>query len=558
MIPRRIGGPFTCVDKVSFFVYNQNRMRKFLKATALFFLVMSLIISYSIFDMARTVRVTLVITGILQGNVISFKATGDPYKGMMVGGMPFLVSRIKELQKKALKTRSDFFVLDVGDDFPGTSQSYYSQCKSVVDTMNLMGITAMSLGNREFDYGLEVLKARAGDASFPILAANVKSRATGKAFDGVFRDSIVLEPAGGRLKIGVLGMAPPETVTDSSSKNIAEISFASETETVAVFKKKMDEIRADFTIALTQVDIKKDARLFSPYTAGGLNMVIGLDFYNECNRISKIGETLVLPLHGLAKGTEITKAELVFDSETGSLIEYSMEKIPIFVNRIDPDPECARIISDYLRKLDVIMNEVIGCADADLKRPFNEETNFGNLICDYMLKYSSCEVALQNSGSLRSEIGRGDITVGNLYDVLPFDNDIVVMEIDGATLFDIINTCCLKERGLLQISGGSYEYDPNRSLNSAAAQGSSSSEVAVVTKFLVGGSPIEPLRKYKVAVNSFLASGQGGYPQFKKCRTLAIMENLREVVEKNIRTDRRVNPVVEGRIVRVAGGIEKK
>ena len=533
-------------------------MRKFLKAFACFVLVMSIIISYSLVDMARTVRVTLVITGILQGNVISFKATGDPYKGTMVGGMPFLVSRIKELRKKALKTRSDFYVLDVGDNFPGTSQSYYSQCKSVIDTMNLMGITAMSLGNREFDYGFEVLKARCADAAFPILAANVKSRATGKPFDACFKDSLILEPAGGRLKIGVLGMAPPETVTDSSSKNIAEIAFGSETETVALFKKKMDEMKVNFTVALTQVDIKKDARLFSPYTTGGVSMVIGLDFYNECNRISKIDGTLVLPLHGLSKGTEITKAELIFDSESGSLTEYSMEKIPIFANRIDPDPDCARIISDYLRKLDVIMNEVIGCADVDLKRPFNEETNFGNLICDYMLKYSSCEVALQNSGSLRSEVNRGDITVGNIYDVLPFDNDIVVMEIDGATLFDVINTSCLKERGLLQIAGGSYEYDPNLSTNNGGASSSASSEVKVVTKFLVGGSPINPVRKYRVAVNSFLASGQGGYPQFKKCRTLAIMENLREVVEKNIRTDRRVNPVVEGRIVRIAGGKDKK
>jgi len=524
-------------------------MKKFFKAVGCFVIIMAIIVSYAIVDIFRTIKITIVVTGVLQGNVISFKASGEPYKGALVGGMPFLVSKIKELRKAAAMSRSSFFVIDCGDDFPGTSQSFYSQCRVIVDTLNLAGISALSLGNREFDYGFEVLKARAKEARFPILGANLRDARSGKPFDDYFRERAVLETPGG-FKIGVLGLAPPETITDSSTKNIAGISFAPETEVVSLFMARAVEEKLDFTVAVTQVDLKKDRRLLEPYIKGGLDMVIGFDFYNEISRIAPLGNTLVVPLHGLSKGTEITKVNLVFDSETHELIEYSMEKIPIFAQKIEPDPECTKVIADYMRKLDAIMNEVIGRTESELKRPFNEETNFGNLVCDYLLKYSSAEISLQNSGSFRADIGRGDITVGNVYDALPFDNDLVVVEIEGSTLADIINTCCAKERGLLQIGGGSYSYNPN-----AASSGNPSgsfTDKAVLTGFRIGSSEIEFGRKYRVATNSFLASGQGGYPQFKKCRQVAILEGIREVVEKSFRSDRNINPKVEGRIKRSA------
>lgn len=513
---------------------------------------MAIIVSYAAFDISKTTKVTLVFTGILQGNVISFKASGDPYKGALVGGMPFMVSKIKELRKSAARTRSAFFVLDCGDDFPGTSQSFYSQCRVVVDTLNLAGISALCLGNREFDYGFEVLKARAKEANFPILGANLRNASTGKPFDEFFRDHVALETSPGGIKIGVLGLAPPETVTDSSTKNIAGITFLPETETVSLFMKKAASEKFDFTIAMTQVDLKKDSRLLEPYTAGRINMVTGLDFYNEMNRITVSDNTLVVPFHGLSKGSEMTRVNLVFDTETRSLIEYSMEKIPVVAQRIDPDPECARVISDYMRKIDAIMNEVIGATECDLKRPFNEETAFGNIVCDYLLKYASAEVSLQNSGSFRADIQRGGVTVGNVYDALPFDNDLVLLEADGATLADIVNTCCAKEKGLLQIGGGSYSYNPN-SEQGADAGGYGYTDRAVLTSLKIASTEVDFTKKYRIATNSFLASGQGGYPQFKKCRTIAVMEGVREIVEKSLRNDRNVNPRVEDRIKRSAG-----
>lgn len=520
-------------------------MKKFLKSVFYFVFVMLFIISYSFIDISKTTKVTFVISGILQGNIVSYKASGEPYRGTMVGGMPFLISKISELRKKAARSRSAFYLLDCGDDFPGTAHSYYSQCRAVVDTMNLMGVSAMLLGNRELDYGFEVLKARAAEANFPILAANVRSRKDGSAFDE-FKDHAVFEVNADGFKIGVLGITPPETLTDSTIKNVADLALIGETETVELFKKKAAEEGVDFTVALTQLDYEKDHALLDLLVKSGFDMVVGLDFTNQMTGVKKAGNTMLVALNGFAKGAQVTKLEILFDSKTYRPFDFCAEAVPVVVSQIEPDGDCARVIADYLRKLDAIMNQVIGQAECDLKRPFNEETNFGNLIADYMRRAASAEVALQNAGSFRADIDAGDVTVGDFYNALPFDNDIVVLEVPGHVLFDVIDTTCRRERGLLQISGGAYSYDPN--ISQAPGQ-----KASVIKQFTIGGRGIELNRNYRVATNSFLSSGQGGYPQLKNCRLLECLDNLRETSMRFIREDGTLNPKVEGRILREGG-----
>ncbi|HBC76265.1 MAG: hypothetical protein A2008_13855 [Candidatus Wallbacteria bacterium GWC2_49_35] len=517
-------------------------MKKLLKSIFYFVFVMLFIISYSFIDIAKTTKVTFVVSGILQGNIVSYKASGEPYRGMMVGGMPFLISKISELRKKAQKNRSAFYLLDCGDDFPGTAHSYYSQCRAVVDTMNLMGVSAMLLGNREFDYGFEVLKARAAEANFPILAANVRNKKNGEPF-GEFRDEAVFDVNNDGFKIAVLGITPPETLTDSTIKNVSEIAMKGETETIELFKKKAAESGADFTVALTQLDYEKDKALLDLLVKSGINMVVGLDFTNQMTGVRKAGETTLVALNGFAKGAQLTKIEILFDSETYKPFDFCAEVVPVVVNQVEPDGDCARVIADYLRKLDAIMNQVIGEAEVDLKRPFNEETNFGNLIADYMLRAASAEIALQNAGSFRADIDAGDVTVGDFYNALPFDNDIVLIEVPGHVLHDVIDTTCRRERGLLQIAGGAYSYDPN------LAQ-SPDKTSSVITNFTIASREIELNRNYRVATNSFLSSGQGGYPQLKNCAIIECFDNLRETSMRFIREDKILRPVIEGRIIR--------
>jgi|GEM_PF-6851396 len=518
-------------------------MKKLIKSLFYFGFITGIIACYIVFDITRVTRVTFIVTGLMQGNVISFPAGDASRKEKMAGGMPYVISKIRELEKKASRANSNFFVLDCGDNFSGTAESYYSQSRVVVDSMNMMGLSAMLLGNREFDYGFEVLKFRVADANFPILAANVRNRETGMPYSE-FRDCVLLETFGKKIRIGVLGITPPETLTDCSLKNVSTLSLISEREAIDIFMKKAANEKVDFTIALTQADIEKDIELLDLIVKSGFNMVTALDFKSQLNDIGRLRDTIVVPLRSMARGSEITKVEMVFDGETKKTIECIAEIIPVPAGESEPDAECVKLISEYLRELDAIMNKVIGYARFELKRPFNEETNLGNFITDCMREAASTEVALENAGSFRNDIGAGEITVGALYNAIPFNNDIVSLEISGKTLFDIINTSSARERGLLQISGGSYVYTPD-------GAGPKKNKIAV-TSFLIASKEIELNKKYTLAVNSFLASGQGGYPQLKDCKKIAVINDFREVVQHFISEKKNIEATLENRIVRLS------
>jgi len=314
------------------------------------------------------------------------------------------------------------------------------------------------------------------------------------------------------------------------------------TEAVELFRRKAADEDIKFSVALTQLDFEKDTALLELLVANKFDLVIGLDFTNQMNGVKKIGDTMIVALNGFAKGAQLTRVEILFDTETCRPFDYCAEHVAVIVNQIEASSECAKVVSDYLRKLDAIMNQVLAVSEVYLKRPFNEETNFGNLIADYMRRAASAEVALQNAGSFRADINAGDVTVGDVYNSLPFDNDIISLEVPGRILYEIINATCRRERGLLQISGASYSYDANKAGPSDSAE--------TLIEFLVAGRPLEADRNYSVATNSFLASGQGGYPQLKNCRLLGAFDNLREVSMRCMREDKILNPKVEGRINR--------
>jgi 5'-nucleotidase len=112
-------------------------------------------------------------------------------------------------------------------------------------------------------------------------------------------------------------------------------------------------------------------------------------------------------------------------------------------------------------------------------------------------------VALVNGGTIRAGIPAGPVTVGTIYDVLPFDNWLLSFALSGAELRAALETgvARVEERdgGFPQVSGMSYTFDPS------APPGA---RIVAVT---VGGAPLDEARRYVLATHDFLAAGGNGY-----------------------------------------------
>ncbi|MDD5092742.1 MAG: hypothetical protein PHQ23_17725, partial [Candidatus Wallbacteria bacterium] len=101
-------------------------------------------------------KLTILVTGILQGYIspIEIRQTND---SRQIGGLHFLGSSAIELKTQTEAEGGSFLWVDNGDNFSGTPDSYYTQGEAVARIMDCLPFDAVTLGNREFDYGRDVL-----------------------------------------------------------------------------------------------------------------------------------------------------------------------------------------------------------------------------------------------------------------------------------------------------------------------------------------------------------------------------------------------------------------
>ncbi|MGD8474064.1 MAG: metallophosphoesterase, partial [Anaerolineae bacterium] len=162
------------------------------------------------------------------------------------GGLVNLVSLIDQLRDEH---PGPTLVLDAGDVFQGSYVSNSTQGELVMAAMNVAGYDAWTLGNHEFDWGQEPLRARIAQADFPALAANILDEATGEPWDMVQPYTIIEL---GRIKAGILGLTYPDTPSINRPENVAGLAFLEAEETVRRYLPELQE-QADLVVVLSHL-----------------------------------------------------------------------------------------------------------------------------------------------------------------------------------------------------------------------------------------------------------------------------------------------------------------
>jgi 2',3'-cyclic-nucleotide 2'-phosphodiesterase (5'-nucleotidase family) len=179
---------------------------------------------------------------------------------------------------------------------------------------------------------------------------------------------------------------------------------------------------------------------------------------------------------------------------------------------------------------------VLGAAETDLTRDRTGESSLGDIVTDAMREASGAQIAFQNGGGIRTNIPKGPITLGTVFTALPFDDDIVSMDLTGEQIRELLEKSVLSEN-MLQISGLQVVYDLSKS------------EGAKVASVKVAGEPMEDQTTYRVVTNDFLAAGGNQFNVFKKGRNVSIGPMQRDAVADYIRKNSPINVQVRDRIV---------
>ncbi|WP_054871573.1 5'-nucleotidase C-terminal domain-containing protein [Caloranaerobacter sp. TR13] len=436
-------------------------------------------------------------------------------------------------------------ILNAGDTFQGTPMSNLLRGKPVVEMMNMIGFDAMTIGNHEFDWGIETILDTLKDAKFDVIAANIYEN--GKPVDWTKPYTIIEKNS---VKIGIIGLATPETAITAHADYVGSYEFK---DPIEICNKLIPEVKkqgAEIIILLGHIPAvqDKETKEITGELADLAKSVTGAD--------AVIGGHSHKPVAGIINGIPVIEAykhgrmighiTLYYDTKAKKVVGNNIELVEVRKGKLDVEPnaEVQAMVDKYNVELKPIFGEVIGKTETDIVRDYNNESAMGNWMTDVMREKAGVQIAFTNAGGIRTDFTAGDITVGDIFEVMPFDNTIVTGEMTGAQIKAILEQSVTLYKGMLQISGMKFTYD------STKPEGE-----RVIDIYLEDGTPIEMDKTYTVATNDFLAGGQDGFVTLKEVKWTNTFILLRDALIENVRNNTIISPKVEGRITDVSKNV---
>jgi 2',3'-cyclic-nucleotide 2'-phosphodiesterase (5'-nucleotidase family) len=469
---------------------------------------------------------------------ISLVGTNDLHG--RIEALPPFGGYLANLRRARARDGGAVLLVDAGDMFQGTLPSNLTEGAAVVRAYNALGYAAAALGNHEFDFGpvgpkvkaeragddpRGALRARATEASFPFLDANLVDKTTGAppAWKNVVPD-VLLDVAG--IKVGVVGVATTSTPRTTLAANFAGLDIKPLAPVIAAAVADLHRRGATVVLAVAHAggvckrfdapehfdsceadgEIFQVARELSASGAVVDAIVAGHTHEGVAHRVSGIPI-----IEAFANGHDFGRIDLTIDRASGRAIDARIfppqricapercanetyEGAPVV-----PDPAVAAAIAPALEAARAQREQRLGpLLAAPIPRAQKVESPLGNLFADLMrTARPKSDVAILNGGSLRVDLPAGPLTYGRLFEALPFDNRFATIPLSGAELAELVAGNLGRDNGIVSLSGVRAEA---RCKDGALA----------VTLFRPDGRPIAPKARLTLVTSDFLATGGDG------------------------------------------------
>ncbi len=414
-----------------------------------------------------------------------------PVSGGKEGG----IARVATLRKQLL-TRNPNTITTLGGDLFSPSAigtALYEgdrlAGRQMVDVLNHLELDYATFGNHEFDIKDNQFNQRMQEAKFTWVSSNVLA-ANGQPYEGVKQNLVIPvtdKKSGKTFRIGMLGLT-------LAANNPGYVRY-SDPLTAASEQIKQLSGQTDFIIALTHQAIDDDIALLQKFPRIGL-LLGGHEHVNYQNWRGNFTPLL----KGDANVRSVYVVELYFDPQTGKT-----EVKPTFVainDTLAEDPAVKAVVDNWMKiafdafrqqgfEPEAVVTTTTEALDGLESSVRTRKTNLAELIAKSLLRpYPEAELSLYNSGSIRIDdvLPAGQITVYDVIRVLPFGGKIQLAAIKGDLLLKVLN------QGVANTGAGGF-------LQSANTQ-------QINTGWQINGTPIDPKKTYKLAINDFLASGK--------------------------------------------------
>ncbi len=493
--------------------------------------------------------VTIISTTDLHGNIapLDYYTNKPDARGLAKAAM--LIAQIRKENPAAL-------LLDSGDTIQGTPLAYYhnklnnAPIDPMMLAMNALRYDAMTVGNHEYNFGLNVLNKARGEANFPWLSANTYRTGTNET---AYQPYLVKESNG--VRVGILGLTTPGIPNWENKENYAGLEFR---EPVSEAKKWVAVLRekehVDLVVIAMHMGLEADLRTgeLTPGQVAHENEAIAIAEQVKGVDVILMGHTHrevpAVMLNGvlLAQAnrwaSHVARVDVYVEKEASDgrwhVAAKGARTLP--VEAVAPDAAIMKLAEPYERETQAWLNHVISESTVELSAQDARlrDNALLDLIQRVQLEAGHADVSMAASFNPSAHVTRGKVTVRDIAALYEYENTLVVIEVTGQQLKDALEHSAKYFKAYVpgkpaadlideKIPGYNFDIaegvDYDLDLTQPIGQR--------IRNLRFHSQPLSMTQKLKLATNNYRVNGGGGYTMYKGASELfRSSEEIRELI----------------------------
>jgi 2',3'-cyclic-nucleotide 2'-phosphodiesterase (5'-nucleotidase family) len=405
----------------------------------------------------------------------------------LVGGFAALSFHLDKLRGR----HANSLYLDAGDLMTGNpvcNIPYNGYTGGALQAMlQRCGVNAQCLGNHEFDLGADHLRQYVAGAPYPMLVANLVEKSSQKSLTAKMH---VFEQNG--MRIGVIGLLLDGLAGVASKTAIAPFQVQ---DAATVAQQMIDELDpvTDLIILLTHMGVDEDSVLATKIQRA--DAIVGGHSHTLLKKPLRVNNIIIVQAGSYLRNVGMLTLNIASDS----VASYSDSLVELVRPAEKINTEAAKLADSLETVVQATYGKVIGEIGERWVRGYYDGSNEGNWICDRLRDRCKADVAFVNAGGIRADHESGPITLLQVLEMLPFTNSVVTFEVTGNDLLktarEQVRAQGLHKHGTLEMSGMTVDY-------------SKTGDTADIVSVKIGGKPVDPNAKYRVASIDYVAQSQ--------------------------------------------------
>jgi len=348
---------------------------------------------------------------------------GDHAVYRQAGGYARIATIVKQIRAES---EGNCLFCDCGDTLHGTYPAFDTQGKAMIPILNSLGLDAMT-AHWEFAFGPAIFNQWVAKLNYPMLAINVYDKTTKKLVYKPYSIKVI-----GGVRIGLLGIASnivDKTMPPSYSEGIYFTLGKDELPTIIDALRIREKV--DLIVLISHLGFTQDMKLLSEVQ--GIDVCLGGHTHNRLFKPVVIGKTILI--QSGCHGSFLGRLDLVMIN--GQITVYKHQLIEVEAT-IQPDAIVDELVFQALGPYKNELSEVVGETATALNRGTTMETTMDNFLLQALQESTGAKLAFSNGWRYGAPIVPGQITLNDLYNIIPMNPPVSTIELSGEEIREML------------------------------------------------------------------------------------------------------------------------